>query len=544
MRRSPPSLPGRPALAAGRSSIQNGVRCFRIEPIPAPGSGFAGALGSHARGVLQHRVREANVRVRSRCLVRPLHYVSTRAGASANESLGFDDVLLAGLARDGGLYVPDAIPIFAPREIAALAGLDYASLAARVTAPFVGARGGTPAMQRMMAEAYAGFDHPAVTPLKQLEAGLWLMELFHGPTLAFKDYALQVVGRLFDAVLKERGARVTIVGATSGDTGSAAIEACRDRASVDIFILFPQGRTSEVQRRQMTTVDAPNAHAIAVEGTFDDCQDLVKAMFADAAFRDELQLSAVNSINWARIMAQIVYYFAAALALGAPGRPVSFAVPTGNFGNVYAAHVARRMGLPIDQLVIGTNRNDILARFLATGRMTIGGVEPSLSPSMDIQVSSNFERLLYELKGRDGAAVAAAMQNFRATGTLATSDAEWREARALFSGHRVDDAATTATIAETWRRTGELLDPHSAVAVAAAHKATASREVPMVALACAHPAKFPDAVAAATGVRPALPGALADLMARRERVAVLPNDLGAVQRFIRARARVAAGVAA
>jgi threonine synthase len=335
---------------------------------------------------------------------------------------------------------------------------------------------------------------------------------------------------------------VTIVGATSGDTGSAAIEACRDRDAVDIFILYPHGRVSEVQRRQMTTVRSPNAHAIAIEGTFDDCQDLVKAMFADRPFREALALSAVNSINWARIMAQVVYYVAAAVALGAPARAVSFSVPTGNFGNVYAGYIARRMGVPIERLVVATNRNDILARFLDSGKMTIGTVEPSLSPSMDIQVSSNFERLLFELKGRDGAAVAAAVKTFRATGTLPASEAEWQAARRVFSGCRIDDAATTRSIAETWRSTGELLDPHSAVAVAAARRMR-GRE-PLVALACAHAAKFPDAVEAATGRRPALPPHLADLMERRERVTVLPNDLAAVQRFVRERARTTLGGAA
>jgi threonine synthase len=472
-----------------------------------------------------------------------VRYLSTRA-ASAAETKAFDEVLLAGLAPDGGLFVPDAVPQLGHDEIAALAGLPYAELASRVMLPFLGGRIAEAEFRRMVAETYAGFAHQAVAPLKQLDAGLFLLELFHGPTLAFKDYPLQLVGRLFDTVLRRQGRRVTIVGATSGDTGSAAMEACRDRDAVDVFILFPQGRPSEVQRRQMTTVDAANVHAIAVDGTFDDCQDLVKAMFADRRFRDEMALSAVNSINWARVMAQIVYYFAAAVALGAPHRRVSFAVPTGNFGNVYAAHVARQMGLPIERLVIGTNRNDILARYLATGKMTIGTVEPSLSPSMDIQVSSNFERLLFELKERDGALVAAAMGEFRRTGTLPSNGAEWREAQRLFSGHRVDDAATSRTIAATWRATGELLDPHSAIAVAAA-EAEAPSDVPIVALACAHPAKFPDAVEAATGIRPALPSFLADLMTRRERVTILPNDLAAVQRFVRDHARpvVLGGVA-
>jgi threonine synthase len=470
-------------------------------------------------------------------LVAPLQYLSTRDAAPTPARLDFDEVLLAGLAPDGGLYVPERVPVLSHEEIAGLTGLSYAALAARILGVFAGTRIGALPLAPLVADSYAGFGHAAVAPLKELDNGLWLMELFHGPTLAFKDYALQLVGRLFDALLTERGARVTIVGATSGDTGSAAMEACRDRDAVDVFILYPRGRVSEVQRRQMTTVGAANVHAVAIEGTFDDCQDLVKAMFADAAFRDRLNLSAVNSINWVRIVGQIVYYFAAALALGAPHRPVSFSVPTGNFGNVLAAHIARRMGLPIAELVIGTNRNDILARFLATGKMTIGGVEPSLSPSMDIQVSSNFERFLFELKGENGAAVAAAMQAFRATGTLPISEAEWRAAQRQFTGHRVDDAGTRASIAETWRASGELLDPHSAVAVAAARAARRDRTVPMVALACAHPAKFPDAVEAATGIRPGLPPHLSDLLTRRERTAVLPSDLVAVQRYVSDHAR-------
>jgi threonine synthase len=461
-----------------------------------------------------------------------MRYVSTRAAAPG--TIGFEEALLAGLAPDGGLYVPERLPSLALGE---LAGLPYAELAARVMLPFIGDALPEAEFRRIVAAAYEGFGHAAVAPLKQLDERLWLMELFHGPTLAFKDYALQLVGRLFDAVLARRKRRVTIVGATSGDTGSAAIEACRDRDAIDVVILFPKGRTSVVQRRQMTTVPSANVHAVAIEGTFDDCQDLVKAMFADARLREELQLSAVNSINWARVMAQVVYYVAAAVALGAPQRKVSFTVPTGNFGNVFAGHIARRMGLPIERLAIGTNRNDILQRFIASGRMTIGTVEPSLSPSMDIQVSSNFERLLHELKGRDGAAVAAVMAEFRGTGTLPTTREEWDAARRLFAAHRVDDAATMQEIAATWRTTGELLDPHSAVAVAAAR---AEKGNPMVALACAHPAKFPDAVEKATGIRPALPPALADLMERKERMTVLPNELGAVARFVRDVARVAA----
>jgi threonine synthase len=469
-----------------------------------------------------------------------VHYISTRDGRSRPERLSFDEMLLAGLARDGGLYVPAEWPHFDAGQIRALAGRSYAEIAAAVIAPFIGDAVDPAALRRLVDATYAGFGHAAVAPLKQLAPDLWLLELFHGPTLAFKDYALQLVGRLFDHVLAQRGARVTIVGATSGDTGSAAIEACRDRAALDVFILYPRGRVSEVQRRQMTTVTSANVHAIAIEGTFDDCQDLVKAMFADTRFRDAFSLSAVNSINWARIMAQIVYYFVAAVALGAPDRKVGFSVPTGNFGNVFAAHVARRIGLPIAELIIGTNRNDILARFINQGTMTIQGVEPSLSPSMDIQVSSNFERLLFELKGRNGAAVADAIAAFRQTGTLPASDAEWQSARRLFNAHRVDDEATRATIAETWRSTGELIDPHSAVALAAALAVRQDRAAPMVTLACAHPAKFPDAVESATGQRPALPPRLADLMSRPERITALPNDLRAVENHIRAHARGAA----
>ncbi|MBF0374812.1 MAG: threonine synthase, partial [Alphaproteobacteria bacterium] len=335
-----------------------------------------------------------------------MRYVSTRGHAPA---LAFDDVLLTGLARDGGLYVPETWPQFEPDAIRAMAGLSYEDLAVKVMLPFLGGTIPEDAFAELVSETCAAFGHEAVAPLRQLGRGDWLMELFHGPTLAFKDHALQLLGRLFDHVLCQRGQRVTIVGATSGDTGSAAIEACRDRASIDIVILHPKGRVSDVQRRQMTTVLSPNVHNVAIEGTFDDCQDLVKALFADLAFRDEMRLSAVNSINWARIMAQIVYYFAAATALGAPDRKLSFAVPTGNFGNVYAGYAARAMGLPIERFVVGSNSNDILTRFFESGAMTMGGVVPTLSPSMDIQVSSNFERLLFDLVGRDGAKVEALM---------------------------------------------------------------------------------------------------------------------------------------
>jgi threonine synthase len=464
-----------------------------------------------------------------------VRYVSTRGGA---KPLAFDDVLLAGLAPDGGLYVPREWPRLTAAQIADLAGRSYAEIAFRVLKPFVGGAIRSDDLEALVSDAYRDFGHAAVAPLKQLGPDLFLLELFHGPTLAFKDYALQVVGRLFDHVLKKKGARVTIVGATSGDTGSAAIEACRDRAAIDIFIMHPKGRTSEVQRRQMTTVLAPNVHNIALEGNFDDCQDLVKAMFADTGFRDRWRLSAVNSINWARIAAQIAYYVAAAVALGAPRRRVAFTVPTGNFGNIYAAHAARRMGLPVDRLVVASNRNDILWRTIARGDMSLADVEPSLSPSMDIQVSSNFERLLFELWGRDGAATERLMRRFRAERRAEISTARLARLRAGFAAGRCSDEETLATIGDIWRRTGEILDPHSAVAVHVAARASHARGAPMVALACAHPAKFPDAVEKATGVRPPLPPRLADLHTRKERVSVLANDLATVEAFVASRARV------
>ncbi len=468
-----------------------------------------------------------------------MRYLSTRDPCAAPLTLSFTEALLAGLAEDGGLYVPDRLPDLDTATLGSYAGLPYQEIAACIVSLFAGDSFPTGELQRLTAAAYGRFCHAAVAPLVQLDDRLWLLELFHGPTLAFKDLALQLVGQLFDAVLARGREHVTIVGATSGDTGSAAIEACRDREGIDVFILYPRHRISEVQRRQMTTVESANAHAIAIDGSFDDCQDLVKALFADTELRRALNLAAVNSINWARIAAQTVYYVAAAVALGAPGRSISFSVPTGNFGNVYAGHVARRMGLPIDRLVIGTNRNDILARYFATGRMALTAVEPSLSPSMDIQVSSNFERLLFELKGLNGAAVAQAMQTFRRTGVLPADDQAWRAARSLFSAHKVDDTQTMQTIAETYARTGILIDPHTAVAVASAQAEIAACEGggPMIALGCAHPAKFPEAVERATGIRPVLPPALGDLLERPERTTALPYDIGVVTRFIRSHAR-------
>jgi threonine synthase len=463
-----------------------------------------------------------------------VRYISTRGVAPA---LDFEDVLLAGLARDGGLYVPEAWPLLSDVQIRGLSGRTYAETTARVLAPYTAGGLSEADLGALLAEAYAGFGHAAVAPLKQIGPRHWLLELFHGPTLAFKDHALQAVGRLFDRVLAKRGQRVTIVGATSGDTGSAAIEACRDRASLDVFILFPRGRVSEVQRRQMTTVAAANVHAIAVDGTFDDCQDLVKAMFNDQAFRDRHRLSAVNSINWARIAVQIGYYAAAAVALGAPDRRVAFAVPTGNFGNVFAAYAAKRMGFPIERLVLGSNSNDILTRFLASAEMAMSQVSPTLSPSMDIQVSSNFERLLFEALGRDGARVAETLTRFRKDGCYRLDDDAMGQIRGLFEGHRLDDAGTVEVIRRVYRETGELLDPHSAIGVAAAEKARLDPGLPVISVATAHPAKFADAIERAVGFRPKLPERLAGLMEAKERVSDLPNDLQAVEAFIAARVK-------
>ena len=459
-----------------------------------------------------------------------MRYISTRGHAPARD---FTGVLLAGLAEDGGLFVPETWPTWTHAEWRALRGLPYPALVARVLHPFVGDAVPQATLESLCRDAYAAFAHPATVPLVQLGGGLWAQELFHGPTLAFKDLALQLIGRLFDHVLTARDERVTIVGATSGDTGSAAIEACANRARVDIVILHPHGRTSEVQRRQMTTVQAANVCNLAVDGSFDDCQDLVKAMFADVAFRQEMRLSAVNSINWARIAAQIPYYVAAALALGAPDREVAFAVPTGNFGNVLAAWCARRMGLPVARLVVASNRNDILARFLGSNDMSLRGVEPSLSPSMDIQVSSNFERLLFELLERDPAATRHAMQGFRDTGRMDVPDTAWKRATAVMHGFRLDDAGTTAEIRRIWRECGYLADPHTAIGIAAARALPCHHGAPTVAMATAHPAKFPDAMEAAVGFRPPLPPHLATLYDRPETFIRVPRDLAAIEARVR-----------
>jgi threonine synthase len=456
-----------------------------------------------------------------------LRYVSTRGTAPV---LGFQDVLLTGLAGDGGLYLPETWPKWSAEDFRRLAGRPYAEVAFAVMRPFVGDEIPEADFRRMVEDTYARFDHPAVTPLRQLDANQWLLELFHGPTLAFKDLAMQLLARLIDWALERQDSHATIIGATSGDTGGAAVEAFRGSRRAQLFILHPHGRVSEVQRRQMTTVDEPNVHNIAIQGNFDDCQALVKAMFNDPAFRERNRLAGVNSINWARIMAQTVYYVTAALALGAPGRSVSFAVPTGNFGDVFAGWAAKRMGLPIDRLVIATNVNDILHRTLQTGRYEVTGVQPTASPSMDIQVSSNFERLLFEATGRDAGEVARLMQGLGQSGAFTVPAGALEGIRAEFSSHRCDEDETSACIAATWKDTGELLDPHTAVGYAAARQANGT--APMVTLATAHPAKFPDAVEAASGVRPAAPARLAKLMDRPERYDVMPGELEAVSTYI------------
>ncbi len=461
-----------------------------------------------------------------------MRYVSTRGQAPAS---GFAEVLLAGLAPDGGLYLPESWPVFSPAELRAMRALAYPELAARVIAPFAAGSFTEAELAALLREAYAGFAHPAVCPLVQLETGLFVAELFHGPTLAFKDMAMQLLGPLFAAALARRGEHITIVGATSGDTGSAAIEACRDRPGIHLVMLHPKGRTSEVQRRQMTTVLAPNIVNLAVAGSFDDCQDLVKAMFADAPFRAEMALSAVNSINFARIAAQIPYYVATALALGAPDREVAFAVPTGNFGNVFAAWAAGRMGLPIVRLAVGSNRNDILTRFLAGKDMSVRAVEPSLSPSMDIQVSSNFERLLFESLGRDGDTTAAMMRDFRRSGRMTVPDAAWCDITRLFAGLALDDRATTAEIRALHAASGYVADPHSAIGIAAG-RAHALPGVPMIAMGTAHPAKFPAAMREALGFVPPLPPRLASLYDKEERCRDVPADLAAVEAVVRSTA--------
>jgi len=470
-----------------------------------------------------------------------LAYVSTRGDAPA---LGFADAMLAGLARDGGLYVPQNWPTLSHEAIADMAGRPYAEVAEAVIAPFVGDAIPAAKLGEMIREAYATFRHPAVTPLVQTGANRFVLELFHGPTLAFKDVAMQLLARLMDHVLAERGLRTTIVGATSGDTGGAAIEAFRGRDRADVFILMPYGKVSEVQRRQMTTPTEANVHAVAIDGSFDDAQALVKAMFNHHAFRDRIALGGVNSINWARVLAQAVYYFVAAVALGAPRRTVDFVVPTGNFGDVFAGYVAKRMGLPIGRLVVATNVNDILARTLATGRYEVRGVEPTTSPSMDIQVSSNFERLLFDACGRDPQTVRRAMSSLSQSGAFELDEATLANIRMDFDAGRADEAQVSETIGRLKRETGYLLDTHTAVAYSVAERAGLDPATPTVVLSTAHPAKFPEAVETASGIRPALPPHLADLLSKPERLDRLPNDLAAVEAYVAERARITREAAA
>ncbi|WP_068306782.1 threonine synthase [Pararhodobacter sp. CCB-MM2] len=456
-----------------------------------------------------------------------MHYVSTRGSAPV---LTFEQAMLTGLARDGGLYVPETVPTLTSEEIAALAGLPYEEIAFRVMRPFIGETFTDDEFKVLIAKAYEGFGHDARAPLKQLAPNHFLLELFHGPTLAFKDFAMQLIGQLFQAALGRSGDRVTIVGATSGDTGSAAIEAFRGLKNVDVFILYPHGRVSEVQRRQMTTPADSNVHALAVDGDFDTCQGLLKDMFNDFEFRDRVKLAGVNSINWARVLAQVVYYFSAAVSLGAPHRQIDFTVPTGNFGDIFAGYIAKKMGLPIGQLVIATNQNDILHRCLTSGSYQTEGVTPSISPSMDIQVSSNFERALFDAYGRDGAAVAQLMDELKTAGKFDVSQGALEALRETFASGRVSEEGTSESIRHTLAHSAELLCPHSAVGTAVAEQHLGAN--PMVTLATAHPAKFPAAVEAATGIHPALPPRMADLFDRPERVTRMTGDLKAIEALI------------
>lgn len=464
-----------------------------------------------------------------------MRYVSTRGQAPV---LSFGEAMLTGLARDGGLYVPETIPTLTAAEIADLAGLSYEEVAFRVMKPFTGDTFTDEELQGAIERAYAGFGHPARAPLVQLAPNHFLLELFHGPTLAFKDFAMQVIGQLFQIELAKQGRKVTIVGATSGDTGSAAIEAFRGLDNVDVFILFPHGRVSEVQRRQMTTPVEENVHALALDGDFDDCQARLKDMFNDFAFRDEVGLAGVNSINFARVLAQIVYYFTSAVALGAPQRKISFTVPTGNFGDIFAGFLAKQMGLPVERLVIATNQNDILDRCIKGGDYTRHGVKPSMSPSMDIEISSNFERALYFAYGRDGAAITALMTELKEAGSFTVSPNAIGALREIYDSGRIGEGRTLEIIGRTLKETGELICPHTAVAVGVAEEALdRDPATPMVTLATAHPAKFPDAVNEATGIRPALPPRMKDLFERPERVTRVANDLAALEALVRGERR-------
>jgi len=457
-----------------------------------------------------------------------MKYISTRGQAP---DLSFDEAMLTGLARDGGLYVPAEIPTLTEAQIAALAGQSYEEIAFAVMKPFIGDAFTDEEFRGCIARAYAGFGHDARAPLVQLNENHFLLELFHGPTLAFKDFAMQLIGQLFQLALGKRGERVTIVGATSGDTGSAAIEAFRGLDNVDVFILYPHGRVSEVQRRQMTTPQDANVHALALDGDFDDCQARVKDMFNHFDFRDDVRLAGVNSINWARVLAQVVYYFTSAISLGAPQRKVSFAVPTGNFGDVFAGYIAKRMGLPIDRLVVATNQNDILHRCISGQGYHKGAVLPSISPSMDIQVSSNFERALFFAYDQDAGAVRQLMDELK-DGGFDVSQGALQALQDTYLSGRVSEEETSETITEWLGRSGELLCPHSAIGVRVG-EATRSPATPMITLATAHPAKFPAAVEAATGVHPPLPPRMADLYERSERVTRIANDLDAIETHIK-----------
>lgn len=458
-----------------------------------------------------------------------MRYQSTRGTAP---ELDFRDVTLAGLASDGGLYVPVEWPRFTPDQIAAMAGLSYVETAVRVMAPFVAGSLSEDELRDLCTRAYGRFSHAAVTPLVQLDHRHFLLELFHGPTLAFKDVALQLLGLLFEKFLTGTDRHLTIVGATSGDTGSAAIDAVAGREGIDIFMLHPKGRVSDVQRRQMTTVLAPNVHNIAIEGSFDDAQALVKAMFNDADFSGRFHVTAVNSINWARLMAQVVYYFYAAVRLGAPAREVAFSVPTGNFGDVFAGYVAAKMGLPVARLIVATNVNDILHRALSSGDYSAGTVTPTAAPSMDIQVSSNFERLLFDLAGRDGPALAAQMAGFESSKAMRLTNAQQQGAASLFASDRIDADTMSRAMAWAHAHADEILDPHTAIGLAAAQRAALPPHVPIVTLATAHPAKFDDAVERATGIRPTLPARVGDLFDREERYDVLPATFAAITGYV------------
>ena len=458
-----------------------------------------------------------------------MNYISTRGTAPV---LSFGEAMMTGLARDGGLYVPQSVPQLSFDQIAAFAGLSYEEIAFRVMRPFLGETFTDDEFRGLIDKAYAGFGHQARAPLVQLAPNHFLLELFHGPTLAFKDFAMQLIGQMMQAALAKTGERITIVGATSGDTGSAAMEAFRGLSNVDLFIMYPHGRVSDVQRRQMTTPVEANVHALAVDGDFDDCQARVKDMFNDFAFRDGVRLAGVNSINWARVLAQVVYYFSSAVSLGAPHRPVSFTVPTGNFGDIFAGYIARKMGLPIEKLVIATNHNDILHRVLSSGDYKTDGVKPSISPSMDIQVSSNFERALFYAYGRDGGAIAQLMDELK-SGGFSVSQGALQSLRETFASGRCSEEETIATIRAEVARTGEVLCPHSAVGVKVGNDHLGS--TPMITLATAHPAKFPEAVESAMGTRPALPPRMADLFDRPERMTRIANDLPAIQALIRER---------